>query len=178
MTAQTADSAPQHDFQALTSDLVSAYVSNNSIPVTELPALIQSIHATLTTLHSGATAPKAAEVNLTPAVPIKRSVTPDAIICLEDGKKFKTLRRHLMATYQMSPEQYRAKWNLPHDYPMVAPNYAAQRSMLAKEIGLGNTGGRRAAAASAASDDTVKSDAPAKRTRGPNKPKAEQRQAA
>jgi len=119
----------------LTADLVSAYVSNNPVPVAELPALIGQVHASLHALTSGA--PAEQQEPQKPAVTIKKSVTPDYIVCLDDGKKFKSLKRHLMTRYGLSPDEYRAKWNLPADYPMVAPNYAAARSALAKKMGLG-----------------------------------------
>ncbi|MER9858740.1 MULTISPECIES: MucR family transcriptional regulator [unclassified Mesorhizobium] len=119
----------------LTADVVSAYVSNNPVPVGDLPALIGQVHAALkgTAGSVSAADPEA----LKPAVPIKKSVTPDYIICLEDGKKFKSLKRHLSSRYGLTPDDYRAKWGLPADYPMVAPNYAASRSALAKTMGLG-----------------------------------------
>ncbi|WP_313898841.1 MucR family transcriptional regulator [Methylobacterium sp. E-045] len=123
------------DYIELTADIVSAFVSNNSVPVSDIPALIASVHATLGGLTTAKTSEKAEP--LTPAVSIKRSITPDFVICLEDGKKFKSLKRHLRTRYSMTPEEYRAKWNLPSDYPMVAPNYAAARSELAKNMGLG-----------------------------------------
>ena len=119
---------------ALTADIVSAHVSNNSVAVSDLPALIQNVHNALATLDGKAPEP---ETKQEPAVSIRASVKPDYIICLEDGKKLKMLKRHLMTHYQMTPEQYRAKWKLPADYPMVAPNYAEQRRTLAKKIGLG-----------------------------------------
>ncbi len=119
----------------LAADIVSAYVSNNSVPVTDLPSLIGDVHQALMRV-SGSPAEAPAEAPK-PAVPVKRSVTPDYIICLEDGKKFKSLKRHLRTQYNMTPEQYREKWGLPSDYPMVAPNYAKARSELAKEMGLG-----------------------------------------
>ncbi|NGO55455.1 MucR family transcriptional regulator [Allomesorhizobium camelthorni] len=119
----------------LTADVVSAYVSNNPVPAAELAALIGQIHASLRALGSGA--PVEVEEPQKPAVPIKKSVAPDHIVCLEDGKQFKSLKRHLMSQYGLTPDEYRAKWNLPADYPMVAPNYAATRSALAKKIGLG-----------------------------------------
>ncbi|TRC89077.1 MucR family transcriptional regulator [Mesorhizobium sp. WSM4303] len=122
------------DFVSIAADIVAAYVANNPVPVAELPKLIGDIHAALQGI-----SPPAAEpvVKLEPAVSIRKSVTPDYIICLEDGKKFKSLKRHLSTHYNISPEEYRAKWSLPSDYPMVAPNYAAARSVLAKAIGLG-----------------------------------------
>ncbi len=124
----------------LTADIVSAHVSNNSVAVADLPALIQNIHNALANV--GEAAPQV-ESKLEPAVSIRSSIKPDYIVCLEDGKKLKMLKRHLMTQYQMTPEQYRAKWNLPAEYPMVAPNYAEQRRMLAKQIGLGKRRGKR-----------------------------------
>jgi predicted transcriptional regulator len=134
------------DTLLLTGEVVSAYVSNNSVSRADLLSLIESVHATLSGQAAGST--KAKEIELVPAVPVKKSITPDYIICLEDGKKFKSLRRHLNTSYGMTPEQYRAKWRLPVDYPMVAPNYAAARSKLAKKMGLGQA--RRKAEAPAA----------------------------
>ncbi|TVR09341.1 MAG: MucR family transcriptional regulator [Salinarimonadaceae bacterium] len=119
----------------LTTEIVSAYVSNNSLPTAELPGLIESVYAALNKVATGAQE-QPVEVPV-PAVPIKKSITPDFIICLEDGKKFKSLKRHLRTKYDMTPEEYRAKWGLPSDYPMVAPNYASARSELAKAMGLG-----------------------------------------
>ena len=119
----------------MTADIVSAYVGNNTVTAEALPALIANIHAALSGVSSG---PVEAEPEpKEPAVPIRKSINPDFLICLEDGRKFKSLKRHLRTKYDMSPEEYRAKWNLPKDYPMVAPNYAKQRSYLAKKIGLG-----------------------------------------
>jgi predicted transcriptional regulator len=119
------------------SEIVAAYVSNNPIPVAEIPAMIKSVHATLGGLAGGATSET--PTALKPAVAVKKSVTPEFIICLEDGKKLKMLKRYLRSRYDLTPEEYRAKWGLPADYPMVAPNYAAQRSEFAKKIGLGRT---------------------------------------
>jgi predicted transcriptional regulator len=124
----------EHDTVELTADLVSAYVSNNSISPSDLPGLISSIHASLTGLSAPAPAPEAEKP--VPAVPIKKSVFPDYIISLEDGRQYKSLKRHLRGR-GMTPEEYRAKWDLPGDYPMVAASYAAQRSELAKAMGLG-----------------------------------------
>jgi predicted transcriptional regulator len=124
------------NYLELAADIVSAFVSNNSVPVTELPALIGSVHAALNQVASGS-AQQPAEEPKAPAVPIKKSVQPDYIVCLDDGKRFKSLKRHLRTTYNLTPDQYRAKWGLAHDYPMVAPNYAAARSNLAKQMGLG-----------------------------------------
>jgi predicted transcriptional regulator len=118
----------------LTSDIVAAHVSNNPVPLGELPGLIETVYSTLSGLHQPQPEP---EVELKPAVNPKKSVTEDYIICLEDGKKLKMLKRHLKTAYDMSPEDYRAKWGLPHDYPMVAPSYAKKRQQLAKKIGLG-----------------------------------------
>ena len=126
------------------SDIVAAYVSNNPVPASELPAMIKSIHSTLGGL--GGTSQGETQTGQKPAVPVKRSVNPDYIVCLEDGKKLKMLKRYLRSNYNMTPEEYRAKWGLPADYPMVAPNYAAQRSEFAKKIGLGrsaSSSGRR-----------------------------------
>ena len=125
----------------MTADIVAAYVGHNSVAAGELPSLIQSVHRALAGVSSGAEAVEAAPKE--PAVPIKRSITPDHLVCLEDGRKFKSLKRHLRTKYNMSPEEYRAKWGLPKDYPMVAPNYAKARSELAKQMGLGQ-GGRQA----------------------------------
>ena len=118
----------------LTADIVSAYVSNNPVPVTSLPDLIQSVNVSLSKVGHPVEPEKPV---LTPAVNPKKSVVPDYIVCLEDGKQFKSLKRHLMTHYQMTPDQYRQKWGLAADYPMVAPNYAEQRRTLAKSIGLG-----------------------------------------
>lgn len=123
-------------FVELAAQIVADYVGNNTVSPADLPQLIQSVHATLASLSGGGEA-AAESTPLVPAVPVKKSVTPDFIICLEDGRKFKSLRRHLQAAYSLTPEEYRAKWGLPYDYPMVAPNYAASRSALAKQLGLG-----------------------------------------
>ncbi|MBM6583643.1 MucR family transcriptional regulator [Microvirga sp. BT689] len=129
------ESATSPNYIELCADIVSAYVSNNSVQAADLPSLLASVYAALTkTTQVQQTEPQA---ELIAAVPVKKSVTPDSIICLEDGKKFKSLKRHLRTTYDMTPEQYRAKWNLTADYPMVAPNYAKARSELAKTMGLG-----------------------------------------
>ena len=133
-----------------TTDIVAAYVSNNSVAVTDLPALIKSVFAAI----SGATSTAQAEPEpapLVPAVSVKKSVTDDYIVCLEDGKKFKSLKRHLMSHFDLTPDAYRAKWSLPADYPMVAPNYAAARSALAKTMGLGRKPGNTVLAAAARS---------------------------
>lgn len=148
----------------LTTEIVSAYVGRNSVAASDLPELIRTIHATLAEIASGKAAAAAAEP-LTPAVPIRRSVTPDYIISLEDGSKYKSLKRHLATKYGMTPDDYRAKWGLPKDYPMVAPNYAAERSALAVAAGLGQGGRKSPAKASAAK-------APAKKAAGKAAPKA------
>lgn len=120
----------------LTAEVVAAYVSNNSLPVSDLPGLISDVYGALG--RTTAT-PQVQQVEKPkPAIPVKKSVTDDYIVCLEDGKKFKSLKRHLMTHYNLSPEEYREKWDLPADYPMVAPNYAAARSRLAKQMGLGH----------------------------------------
>ncbi len=124
----------------MVSKIVSAYVSKNSLPPGDLPHLIKTVHEALKSPG------QAASSRPEPAVPIKKSVTPDYVICLEDGKKLKMLKRHLRTAYDMSPDEYRQRWELPGDYPMVAPNYAKQRSELAKKIGLGRKPGRRAKA--------------------------------
>ncbi|MFM9978476.1 MAG: MucR family transcriptional regulator [Sphingomonadaceae bacterium] len=124
----------QETLITLTADIVAAHVSNNSVAVNDLPTLIANIHGAL----SGLGSPVAPEVvKQEPAVSVRQSIKPDYVVCLEDGKKLKMLKRHLMTHYNMTPDQYRAKWNLPADYPMVAPNYAEQRRTLAKAIGLG-----------------------------------------
>ncbi len=124
----------QQDLVGMAADIVSAFVSANEVAPQDLPGLIRTVHAALVEV-SGA--PRLVEAALEPAVSVKKSVTPDFIICLEDGKKFKSLKRHLRTRYAMSPDEYRTKWGLPHDYPMVAPNYAKERSNLAKRMGLG-----------------------------------------
>jgi predicted transcriptional regulator len=124
----------------MTADIVAAYVSANPVPATDIPALIRSVHKALTGVAEAGSAVEPPPKE--PAVPIKRSITPEHLICLEDGRKFKSLKRHLRSKYNLSPEEYRAKWGLAKDYPMVAPNYARARSDLAKRMGLGQ-GGRR-----------------------------------
>ena len=123
------------DVLRLTAKIISAHVGNNQVTVAALPELIQSVHRSLAT--AGTAEPAPARAPLTPAVPIRKSVFPGHIVCLEDGKKLKMLKRHLQASYGMTPRQYREKWGLPADYPMVAPNYASHRSSLAKQTGLG-----------------------------------------
>ena len=134
----------QETLIALTADIVAAHVSNNSVAVNDLPQLIQNVHGALSGLSASRAAP---EAKPEPKVPIRSSIKPDYIVCLEDGKKLKMLKRHLMTHYQMTPDQYRQKWGLSPDYPMVAPNYAEQRRTLAKSIGLGTKRKRNARAA-------------------------------
>jgi predicted transcriptional regulator len=127
--------APVKNFIDLTANIVSAYVSNNPTPAAEIPALISQVHAALLRISTGR-----ADTPIEPAKPavsVKKSMTAEYLVCLEDGKHFKSLKRHLRTQYNMTPEQYREKWNLPADYPMVAPNYAVARSQLAKKMGLG-----------------------------------------
>jgi len=124
----------------MTAEIVAAYVSANSIPASDLPGLIHNVHTALTGVAAGEPPPPPPK---DPAVPIKKSITPDFLVCLEDGRRFKSLKRHLRTKYDMTPEEYRAKWGLPKDYPMVAPNYARARSDLAKQMGLGQ-GSRKA----------------------------------
>ena len=130
---------------ALTGSIVAAYVSNNQIPVSDLPDLIRSVHESFARAgQEGASGPGAG--NIKPAISIKKSITPDYLICMEDGIKLKMLKRHLRTHYGLTPQQYREKWGLPSDYPMVAPNYAEKRSQLAKQIGLGAKRGGAAGA--------------------------------
>ena len=131
------------DVLKMATGIISAFVANNAVPAADLPDLIRTVHATIIDL-SKDEPPKAETPE--PAVSIAKSITPDYLVCLEDGRKLKMLKRHLRTTYNMTPDEYRAKWNLPADYPMVAPSYAKQRSAFAKKIGLGKSGsrGRRA----------------------------------
>jgi predicted transcriptional regulator len=129
------DRTQSTDYIDLAADIVSAYVSNNTITTSDLPRLIGDVHFALLRV-AGSPSDGHSEM-LKPAVPIKKSIAPDYLVCLEDGKKFKSLKRHLRTQYNMTPEDYREKWGLPNDYPMVAPNYAAARSALAKKMGLG-----------------------------------------
>jgi predicted transcriptional regulator len=132
----------QSELIEMTTDIVSAYIGNNAIAAADLPSLIQSVHRALAEISSGEVTTSSEPQE--PAVSVKKSITPDFLICLEDGRKFKSLKRHLRTKYDMSPDEYRAKWGLPRDYPMVAPNYAKARSELAKQMGLGQ-GGRKPA---------------------------------
>lgn len=135
---------PQVDLLHLTTDIVASYVAGNNLPVSDIPALIERVYKTLSQVAGGS---QSMPERPQPAVPIKKSVTPEFIICLEDGKKMKMLKRHLKTSYNMTPDQYRERWGLGADYPMVAPNYAEKRSSLAKNIGLGKkrASGRRGA---------------------------------
>jgi predicted transcriptional regulator len=134
------DQKSDEDILKQVTEIVSAYVSKNEVAAGDLPALIKSVHATLGGIGGETRAPSGKP----PAVPVKKSITPDYIVCLEDGKKLKMLKRYLRTRYGMTPEAYRAKWNLPADYPMTAPNYAARRSEFAKQIGLGRPRKKRA----------------------------------
>ncbi|MBT5940055.1 MAG: transcriptional regulator [Rhodospirillaceae bacterium] len=127
----------KEDLLGMASDIVSAYVSQNEIAKDDLPDLITTVYNSLSEVQSGGTGGLISDQK--PAISVRRSITPDFIVCLEDGKKLKMLKRYLRTNYKMTPEEYRAKWNLPHDYPMVAPNYAKQRSEFAKNIGLGRS---------------------------------------
>jgi predicted transcriptional regulator len=147
------DNLASSNYIELAADIVSAYVSNNSVPSGELPTLINEIHSALLKVAGGAVEAPAEAPK--PAVPIKKSVTPDYIVCLEDGKKFKSLKRHLRTQYNMTPEQYREKWGLAVDYPMVAPNYAKARSELARTMGLGQQRKKGAAPVETAAEDGV-----------------------
>jgi len=130
------------DLLRMTTEVVAAYLGNNSVPASQISEVISTVHGALMNLSSGAGEPEPEP--LRPAVPIKKSVTPEYIVCLEDGKQLKMLKRHLRTTYDMTPEEYRAKWGLPASYPMVAPNYARQRSEFAKKIGLGKVSAKPA----------------------------------
>ncbi len=130
----------QGDVLRMAVDIVAAYVANNTVPAGQVPEVINTVYNSLTTLDGGG---EAAAEPAKPAISVRRSVTPEYIVCLEDGKKLKMLKRHLRAAYDMSPEEYRVKWGLAADYPMVAPNYAAQRSAFAKKIGLGRKKGQK-----------------------------------
>lgn len=132
-----ADTPNSKDLLSMTAEIVSSHVRNNTVAQTDLAELIRTVHAALSGVSDGTTQEKP-----NPAVAVRRSVTPEYIVCLEDGKKLKMLKRHLKTAYNMTPEEYRERWGLPADYPMVAPNYARQRSALAKKIGLGRRPGR------------------------------------
>ncbi|MGH6947897.1 MAG: MucR family transcriptional regulator [Kiloniellales bacterium] len=136
------EQAKLSELLTLTTNIVAAHVSNNSVAVADLPQIIRDVYQTLSGVGGE---PQREPERPTPAVAVKKSVTPDYIVCLEDGKKLKMLKRHLKTAYDMTPEEYRERWNLPADYPMVAPNYAKQRSKLAKQIGLGTRSRRKGA---------------------------------
>ena len=140
MTDAGPEQSTSADLLRMTAHVVAAYVRNNPLPTTELNSVIQTVHGSLATLNGGGEAKAQPQ---RPAISVRRSIRPDYIVCLEDGKKLKMLKRHLRTTYGMTPEEYRAKWGLPPDYPMVAPNYAKQRSEFAKQIGLGRKKGRK-----------------------------------
>ena len=144
---QATESMDKSETLHLTTDIVAAFVSNNSVPASELQELLTSTFSTLSGLSGHS---EAEQSNQKPAVPVKKSITDDYLICLEDGKKLKMLKRYLRTQYDLSPEDYRRKWGLPADYPMVAPNYAKRRSEFAKQIGLGTQGGRKATTKKAA----------------------------
>jgi predicted transcriptional regulator len=141
MAEAAAPKMAEEELLRMTADVVAAYVSNNTLPTTQLAEVINAVYNSLRSLENHPAEPQAEP--LKPAVPIRKSVTPDYLICLEDGKKLKMLKRHLRSTYNMTPDEYRSKWGLAPDYPMVAPNYAEQRSEFAKKIGLGRGAGRQ-----------------------------------
>jgi predicted transcriptional regulator len=143
MADPTAPKMAEDELLRMTAEVVSAYVSNNTLATGQLGDIIQSVYNSLRTLEGQAAEPPSEP--LRPAVPVRKSVTPEYLICLEDGKKLKMLKRHLRSTYNLTPDEYRAKWGLAQDYPMVAPKYAAQRSEFAKKIGLGRGTGRNSA---------------------------------
>lgn len=135
MNELVADKVSRDDILRMAVDVVAAYVSKNALSAGQIPEIIQTVFNSLNSLENGSQEVKSEAPR--PAVPVRKSVTPDYIVCLEDGKKLKMLKRHLRTTYNLTPDEYRMKWGLPADYPMVAPNYAAQRSDFAKKIGLG-----------------------------------------
>jgi predicted transcriptional regulator len=139
MSSEKSKSISEEEMLRMTASVVSAYVGNNSLTPTQIPDVIKTVYGSLTSLGRGGGGRDAPR----PAVPVRRSITPDYIVCLEDGRKLKMLKRHLRTTYNMSVDDYRQKWGLPIDYPMVAPNYAKQRSAFAKRIGLGRRSGGR-----------------------------------
>jgi predicted transcriptional regulator len=140
MDTEPSEQVSAEEILRMTTEVVSAYLSNNVLPAGQISEVIQTVHSSLNALGTGRT--EASSAPLKPAVPVKKSITSEYIICLEDGKKLKMLKRHLRSTYKMTPDEYRVKWGLPADYPMVAPNYAQQRSEFAKQIGLGRNSGR------------------------------------
>jgi len=139
MSEDNSANVGREELLKMTAKVVASYFGNNSVPATQISDIIKSVHGSLASLDGQADAARGPAQK--PAVPIRRSITPDFVICLEDGKKLKMLKRHLRTTYNLTPEEYRAKWGLPADYPMVAPNYAKQRSNFAKKIGLGRKPG-------------------------------------
>ena len=141
MTREDGGNASRQDIMRMTTDIVSAFASRNSVPPSTLTTLIGQVHETLYTLAQSDVQEDGAATRQKPAVPIRRSVNPDYIVCLEDGRKLKMLKRYLRAAFNMTPEEYRARWGLPQDYPMVAPNYAKKRSDFAKKMGLGKRSG-------------------------------------
>ena len=147
MAETAAPKVAEEELLRMTADVVAAYVSNNTLPTAQLAEVINAVYNSLKSLEGQGAEPQPEP--LKPAVAIRKSVTPDFLVCLEDGKKLKMLKRHLRSTYNMTPDEYRAKWGLPADYPMVAPNYAEQRSEFAKKIGLGRGAGRQSARRSA-----------------------------
>ena len=140
MADQTSDQLPSSELLRMTADVVAAYVRNNPLATSDLPGIISTVHTSLADISRNG---GAAAAPLQPAVPIRKSVTPDFIVCLEDGKKLKMLKRHLRTSYNLTPDEYRSKWQLGPDYPMVAPNYAKRRSEFAKHIGLGHKARRK-----------------------------------
>ena len=142
MAEPAAPKMAEEDLLRMTADVVAAYVSNNTLATGQLADVIHAVYNSLRGLEGQVAEPPAEP--LKPAVPIRKSITPDFLVCLEDGKKLKMLKRHLRSTYNLTPDEYRAKWNLPPDYPMVAPKYAEQRSEFAKKIGLGRGTSRNA----------------------------------
>jgi len=141
MADENAAKPAGEDFLRMTAQMVAAYLRKNSVPAEQITEVINSVYGSLRSIDGKANAPTGAD--LKPAVPIKKSITPDYIVCLEDGRKLKMLKRHLRSTYGLTPEQYRQKWGLAADYPMVAPKYAEQRSVFAKKIGLGRGAGKK-----------------------------------
>jgi predicted transcriptional regulator len=148
MAEQTPNKVTEEELLRMTTDVVAAYVSNNVLPTPQLAEVIGAVYASLKALDGRGVEAKSEP--LRPAVPVRKSITPDYLVCLEDGKKLKMLKRHLRSTYNLTPDEYRHKWGLPADYPMVAPNYAEQRSAFAKKIGLGRGNGRQSAKRAAA----------------------------
>ncbi len=140
MSEKTQEKVSREDVLRMTTEVVAAYVGNNVLPASQISEVIGAVHKSLNALHGGG---EIQAKPASPAVPIRRSVKPDFIVCLEDGKKLKMLKRHLLTAHNMAPDEYRAKWGLPSDYPIVAPNYSKQRSEFAKKIGLGGKAGRK-----------------------------------